>query len=94
MKVAAILDAFSLAITKRDGPHLGIGDILCIGEGAEVIDPETGEVLGRLDMLRVKVTDVYEKFVVAETYRMDGKEPVVTVNIGDQAWAWPGRNSR
>lgn len=84
MKVAAIIDCYTVAVTRKDGPYLGLGDILAIG-GHEVIDPETRELLGVLPALKVKVTECYEKFVVAETYRLAGRDqnPEVTVNIGD-----------
>lgn len=96
MQVAKIIDCYTVAITSRDGPHLGAGDILVIGS-EEITDPENGERLGYLATLRVKVTEVYDKFVIAETYRLVSpreQQQVVTVNIGDQAWAWPGRNRR
>lgn len=82
MKVAKIIDCYTVAITKTDAPYLGRGDILTIGS-QEIIDPETGESLGRLPQLQVKVCEVYDKFVIAETYRYACTDPLVTVNIGD-----------
>lgn len=93
MKVAKIIDNYTLVITKRDGPFLGLGDILCVGT-EDVTDPETGEVIGQLDRLRVRITEVHDNFVVAETYRMTTCEdmrfsPTVTVNIGDPVTVYP-----
>ena len=99
MKVAKILDSYRVAVTKTDGPYLGTGDILVIGN-EDVVDPETGEIIGKLPTVRVKVVDVYDKFVVAETYRLvqpfsgSGlifeKNPatVVTVNVGDEVFSY------
>lgn len=84
MKVAKILDLYNVVITKTDGPHLRYGDILVI-HSEPVIDPETGENLGELPTLRVKVTEIYDKFILAETYRMaiSKTDPAVVINIGD-----------
>lgn len=86
MKVAKILDCYTVAITKTDGPLLGLGDILSIGT-EPVIDPETGECIGHYPQLRVRVIQVYTKFVIAETYRLitqrDTDRKKVTVNVGD-----------
>lgn len=92
MKVAKVIDCYRLAITKRDGPFLGLGDILVVGT-EDIIDPETGEVIGHWPGLRVKVIDVYDHFVVAETYRLltDTKQVVVQVQVGDSVWPYtPG----
>lgn len=99
MKVAKILDEYRAAITRTGGPPLYHGDILVIGSD-DVVDPETGEVIGKLPAVRVKVSEVYDKFVVAETYRL--VEPftrtgfvfqvnpavVVSVNIGAEVYPY------
>lgn len=84
MKVAAILDCYTVAITRKDAPNLGLGDILAINS-RDIIDPETGKKLGTLPGLKVKVTECYDKFVVAETYRVsaNGQPSGFEVNIGD-----------
>lgn len=87
MKVAKIIDRYTVAITRK-GEWLAVGDTLAIG-GDPVIDPETGETIGELPLLRVKVTQVFEKFVIAETYRLVpalaslADRATVTVNVGD-----------
>lgn len=93
MKVAKVIDNHAVAITRSDGRSLqilSIGDILCIhGSDSVVTDPDTGEKLGNLPMLRVKVTEVYDRFVIAETYQLThsltyDNNQTVTVNIGDE----------
>ncbi len=84
-KVAAILDCYTVAINR--GEEQGVRSDMCYALGREVIDPETGESLGVCPHLYVKVTDVYPKFCVAETYKRVSplERPEVTVNIGDDA---------
>lgn len=105
MKVAKIIDKYTLAITKKGGEWVSTGDILCIGS-QRIIDPETGQFIGAVPTLRVKVTEIHDKFVIAETYRIISgaeialadiypfappAEPVeVTVNIGDDVWPLNG----
>jgi len=73
-KVADIEDRFILLINKgeNDGVELGMIFAIMDPDGAPVIDPDTGDELGRRDTekLRVKVIDVYPRFCRAETYRM------------------------
>lgn len=93
MKVAKLVDRYTVAITRGDGRSLqvlNIGDILCIcSSDAVVIDPDTGEKLGNLPVLRVKVTEVYDRFVIADTYQLScNPYRVVTVNIGDEVKVW------
>ena len=77
------------------------GDLLCIT--SDVIDPETGDVIGQYPNLRLKVTEVYPRFCVAETYRLvrgDDNNRVVTVNLSGTnlqvvgAYAVPGSARR
>jgi hypothetical protein len=72
-KVAEILDRYTLAINRGVDDGVEIGMIFAvIGAGGEIIDPDTDKPLGPrpVEKLRVKVTDVYEKFSVAQTYRL------------------------
>lgn len=82
MKVAAVVDHHTVAINRGAEAGLRGGDILCVA--SDVVDPETGHVIGSYPNLRVKVTEVYPRFCVAETYRLaHGDDRIVTVNIGD-----------
>lgn len=95
-QVAQLLDQFSLALNRGSENGVMAGDIYTIGS-KDIIDPETGEHLGRYGKLRVKVTDVYPKFCVAETYRIltsDERESKVEVEVGDPALLWPIQPTR
>lgn len=91
MKVAKVIDHYTVAITKTDSPFLFAGDILCIGD-ERIFDPDTGEFLGRVETLRVKVTQIFEKFVIAETYRViptrDVGKATVRVDVGMDVFAY------
>lgn len=87
MKVAKILGPFSLALNEGAAHGVKMGTIYAI-HSEDVIDPETGANLGRYPKLKVKVTEVYERFCVAETYLMvPGDRFLAEVNIGDSAEA-------
>ena len=83
MKVAAVLDRHTVAINSGADAGVMTGDLLCIT--SDVIDPETGDVIGSYPNLRLKVTEVYPRFCVAETYRLalPGERVAVVVNVGD-----------
>lgn len=88
MKVAAVLDCHTVAINRGSEAGVTAGDLLCIT--SDVIDPETGDVIGQYPNLRLKVTEVYPRFCVAETYRLVGRgsnERYVVVNVGDDVAA-------
>lgn len=92
MKVAKIIDRYTVAITTKGATHYPMcGDILLVG-GEDIVDPETGYVIGQMPTARVKVTEVYEQFVVAVTYRIVGPEdpPFISVNVGDDVVEYPG----
>lgn len=69
MKVAKVIDQYRVAITKTDHPDVKIGEIVCVGTEL-ITDPETGEDIGVLAGIRLKVAEVYEKFFIAETYKL------------------------
>lgn len=61
---------------------VSVGDVLTVvSRGEELIDPETGLSLGSMDTSigDIRVTDVQEKFSVAEIMSIDGE-----VNRGDK----------
>ncbi|WPH57697.1 hypothetical protein [Mycobacterium phage WXIN] len=85
-KVAALLDSYTVAVNRGRGSGVGVGTILCIGSRS-IIDPETGADLGPYEKLRVNVTEVHERFCVAETYRLTWtKESQVEVSVGDPVY--------
>lgn len=90
-QVAKVLDRYSLVLNQGSEHSVMAGDIYTIGSG-DIIDPETGDNLGQYGKMRVKVTEVYPKFCVAETYRIlmsDDRDTKVAINVGDPALLWP-----
>ncbi len=62
-------------------------------KGTEITDPDTGEVLGSVELEKasVRVTDVQERIAVASTYRSQkvnvGGKPIPTTNLfGAPKW--------
>lgn len=81
MKVAKVIDRYTVAITKdKIGNMAFVGDILGV-KTELILDPETDEVLGYLPKYRVKVTAVYQNFILAETYRIAGRDEPFLINI-------------
>ena len=84
-KVAKILNTREVALNvgTQQGVQLGmVFNILAPGSG-EVRDPDTGEVLGSVDLAKamVRVNAAHEKFAVAGTFRSK------RVNVGGTASA-------
>lgn len=73
IKVAAIIDNRRLVLTGGSEAKLKLGDKFQIyaPDGRQIKDPDTGDLLGSLEIekMPVKVISVEEKFAVAETYR-------------------------
>jgi hypothetical protein len=72
-KVADIMDRYSIIINKGQDAGVKTGMIFqVLGGGGDVLDPDTGKSLGAkpIEKLRVKVSQVYPQFAVAETYRL------------------------
>lgn len=79
--VASILDG-GLRVVINKGRNAGIerGDqFLVFHRGPEIIDPETKESLGTLELLRGrgKITQVEDKFSVLESLETRGKPRVI-----------------
>lgn len=81
-KVAKVLSDREIVMNIGNKHNVQRGmffDIRAAGD-SEIIDPDTGEVLGEIDRplvkARVKVTSVEDKFAVATTYRTE------RVNVG------------
>lgn len=72
-KVAKIIDARTIVLNKgsTDGVEVGMRFAVLNRNGAEIKDPDTGEVLGSVDVEKtvVKISDVQERVSVGRTYR-------------------------
>lgn len=75
-QVAAIIDARELAINRgsNDGVQVGMKFEVLEKQGEPITDPETGERLGSITLvkIRVQVTAVEPKFSIASTYETVG----------------------
>ncbi len=77
-KVALILDDRRAALNLGAGSGVAPGDAFVIYlEGAEVADPDSGESLGRLELVKATVTvaHVQEKLCIVETPVVEAPEP-------------------
>ena len=87
-KVARVLNSREVAINKGSDDGVKIGMIFKIlsTKGSEIKDPDTGEPLGSVDLVKtsVKVTVVQERITVASTYRSH------RVNVGGRGLALAG----
>lgn len=96
MKVAKVIDCYTVAINAGEADGIENGAILEILSDP-VIDPEDGAILGLHAKLRVKVTEVFERYCIAETYKLTvptfwelltgtiPRDQLVSVNVGDEA---------
>lgn len=79
-KVARVLNEREIAINKgaADGVTIGMYFDIMEVHNEDIIDPETGEMLGPIERskVRLKVTHVQEKLSVATTYQSE------EVNLG------------
>ena len=72
-KVARVLSSRGIAINRgfQHGVKIGMIFNVLSTKGSEITDPDTGESLGSVDLVKtsVKVTIVQERISVASTYR-------------------------
>lgn len=72
-RVARILSIRELVLNKgsNDGILVGMRFAILNSKGADITDPESGEVLGSVEVEKtlVKVVRVYERLSVARTFR-------------------------
>lgn len=69
-RIIRIIDDTSLVVNAGTENGVEKGDTMQIcGVGATIVDPETKEELGRLDVVKAKlnVSEVYDKMCVCET---------------------------
>lgn len=71
-KIARVLNSREVALNVGDNKGVEVGmffDVLSHGE--DIVDPDTGESLGSLDLpkTRVRVVSVYDRLALASTYR-------------------------
>jgi len=83
IRVATFLDEYRIAINKGSVDGIKSGTFVTIY--SEVLDPDTGEILGRLHKGNLVITEVYSMFSIAETYRKtrDPREKWITICVGD-----------
>ena len=79
-KIAAVLNEREIALNLGSAKGVSVGmyfDVMSL-ESGDIIDPDTKDVLGSIERpkVRVRVTEVQEKFSVASTYRSE------RVNVG------------
>lgn len=79
-KVVDIIDNRTIAINigSKNGAKLGMTFLVLKDEGKEIHDPDTGELLGKVKLpkIKVKVMQVETKFSLAETYEYEN------INVG------------
>ena len=79
-KIAKVLNSREVALNvgKQQGVEIGMKFQILSRSGLDIPDPDTGDILGSIDLpkARVKVINVYDKVAVASTYRTE------TVNVG------------
>ena len=87
-KVARVLNSREVAINKGSDAGVKVGMIFKIlsTKGSEIEDPDTGEPLGSVDLIKtsVKVTVMQERIAVASTYRSR------RVNVGGHGLSFSG----
>ncbi len=68
-KIAMILDERRAAVNLAADSGVAVGDVFIVyNEGAEVTDPDSGESLGRIEVVKAQVTvsHVQEKLCIVE----------------------------
>ena len=87
-KIARVLSTRDVAINRgdRDGVAVGMVFNILSTKGGDIKDPDTGEELGSVELVKtsVKIKAVYERVSVASTYRSQ------TVNVGGSGIALTG----
>jgi hypothetical protein len=75
-QVAQVLNSTDLAINRgaKDGVEVGMRFAILSDRGAEIKDPETGEVLGSIEIAKtlVKIISVTPRVAVGRTFRTKG----------------------
>ena len=84
-KIARVLSTRDVALNKGsvDGVQIGMVFKILSSKGAEITDPDTGEVIGSVDLEKtsVRVTSVQDRVSVASTFRTH------RVNVGGSGMA-------
>lgn len=70
-KIVKILDEYNVIINAGANHNVKMGDTFQVldKEGSKVIDPDTQEVIGRLDLIKatVEVTELHEKMCICSS---------------------------
>ncbi|WP_285775681.1 hypothetical protein [Microtetraspora sp. NBRC 13810] len=88
--MAKILADRELVLNKgsADGVEVGMRFVILNRNGADIRDPETGEILGSVDLEKtmVKVVRVHERLAIARTFRTirSAEEPLAAFGIPGQ----------
>lgn len=73
-KVVKILDEYNLIINAGRGHGIELNDEFQIldKKGSKVVDPDTNEVIGRLDLVKatVEVTELHEKMCICSSRKV------------------------
>lgn len=83
LRVAAILDEYTVVLNKGSADGITIDDkFLVYGVGDEIKDPDTGESLGKVELIRgrVKVQHLQDRLSIAksvESVRIPGRKRTV-----------------
>jgi len=75
VRVVAVIDEYHCTINRGSEDGVGVGDrYLIYGLGEEIKDPDTGESLGVLEIVRGrgKVSHLQPKMATLETYEREG----------------------
>lgn len=92
LKIAKILDEYNVVINGGASHGIEAGDEFQIldKKGSSVKDPDTGETIGHLDLIKatVKVTDVQEKMCICTSneYTMVSGSVFTGLNINAQSF--------
>nr|WP_321360475.1 hypothetical protein [uncultured Hyphomonas sp.] len=83
IRVAKVLDEYTVVLNKGARDGLAVGDkLLIFGIGEEILDPETGESLGQIELVRgrVKIQHLQDKICTArssETIKIPGRKRTI-----------------
>lgn len=89
-KVMSVVDKYTIVMNKGENSGISVGDkFIVVGIGGDMIDPDTKENLGKLEIVRGKVvvTHIQEKISTLKSYEYfrgpDIKE-IKTVNSSNR----------
>ncbi|WP_336986654.1 hypothetical protein [Altererythrobacter aquiaggeris] len=90
-RVVKVIDDSTVVINRGTREGLKLGEkFLIYGEGGEIVDPDTGEDLGMIELVRglVKITHLQEKLATARSIETS-IIPARTRKINREPWQSP-----